>query len=106
MPRLRTLARAALVLLPGLLATPAADAAGASRDVAEALSGARAPSSQLVATGVVRSQGTTFHRFRHEVDGIEVLGSEAVVADAAGSRADTLIDGTRRSDAAPGTARV
>lgn len=80
-----------LAALAALLATPAAAAAAPKK-----LRGARAPVSQLEQTSSVRSFGVTFRRYRQEMGGLPVIGGEVVLSDAPGSRADLLLDRSRR----------
>lgn len=51
-------------------------------------------------------RGVSHTRFRQKVDGLRVLGAEAVVTDAPGSRADLLVDGTTRVTPPTTEARV
>ncbi len=60
------------------------------------LGAARAPEAQLDRIAVQSSHGVRFYRYRQEVGGLPVLGSEVVVTDARGGRADLLADGSHR----------
>jgi len=61
----------------------------------------KAPDAQLQLTGVTASHGTSFTHYRQTVAGLPVIGREAVVADARGTRADLLVDHTHGGLAAP-----
>ena len=91
------------LLTLAIAALPAASAHAS--DVSETVEAARAPDAQLERTRTVESFGARFVRFRQEAGGVPVLGAEAVVTDAPGSR-DLLVDGTRRGVRAPGEAEV
>lgn len=67
---------------------------------------AKAPRDQLVRSSSTTSFGTTFERYEQRVGGVPVLGSEVVVTDARGTRADFTLDETRRGLQLPGRARV
>jgi Fungalysin metallopeptidase (M36)/Fungalysin/Thermolysin Propeptide Motif len=64
---------------------------------------ARAP---LVRTGTVTSLGTTFTRYEQHIAGVPVLGSEVVVTNAPGTRADAVRGRGRRDLRAPLPATV
>lgn len=96
----------AAACLLAVLADAAAAAASPPADVRSRLHDASAPTSQLGEVEVRDSLGTRFYRFRQEVDGVPVLGAEAVVSEPPGARADLLADGTRRGIERPGRARV
>ncbi|HEX8854864.1 MAG TPA: M36 family metallopeptidase, partial [Thermoleophilaceae bacterium] len=54
-----------------------------------------APGQQVERIGAVASGGVRFQRYQQEIDGVPVIGSQATVTDAPGSRGDLLIDRTR-----------
>ena len=83
-----------------LLLAPAAPA------MAVDLSRARAPAAQLEPGATRHSHGVTFRRFRQELGGVPVLGSEVVVTEAAGRAGDLLVDGSRRLGRPAPRARV
>jgi hypothetical protein len=85
--------RAASPILIAALAAAVVPAADASAPAA--LERARAPLAQLERSGVERSFGARFLRYRQHVGGLPVLGAEAVLTDLPGSRADLLVDRTR-----------
>lgn len=100
--------RAVLLLALTFVAAPAA-AVAAPRSLRGApadLDSAAAPSSQLRKVGERRVLGRRFLRYRQVVGGLPVLGSDTVVTDAAGSRGDLLVDGSRRIGGRPRRATV
>jgi len=97
---------AAGALLALALAAPGTAVAAAPDAVAEDLEAARAPVGELDAAGSEASRGTRFFRFQQEVDGVEVLGAEAVVADAPSPSGELLVDDTRARIADPGAPQV
>ena len=66
----------------------------------------RAPPAELTAGPVTVSHGVRFTRYAQTRDGLPVLGADAVVADAPGTRADLVLDRTRRDVPAPPAPRV
>ena len=88
----------------GLLGALVPAAQASTPEVRSAMRMARAPVAQLERSSAERSHGVTFHRFRQVVNGVPVLGSEAVVTDAAG-QGDLLTDRTHAL-AAPAPARI
>src|SRR4051794_19564763 len=78
------------------LAVAASPASASPAQVHAKLEQARAPESQLSRSAVVSSQGVRFYRYRQEVGGLPVLGSQVVVTDSRGAGADLLADGSRR----------
>src|SRR4051794_19909378 len=78
------------------LAVAASPASASPAQVHAKLEQARAPESQLSRSAVVSSQGVRFYRYRQEVGGLPVLGSQVVVTDGRGAGADLLADGSRR----------
>jgi hypothetical protein len=95
----------ATALITGLAASPA-EGASVSASARRLLVRADAPAAQLRAGRELRSFGTRFQRFHQFVGGYPVLGSEAVVTDAPGRRADLLVDQTDGALTAPRPARV
>src|SRR3954469_3048302 len=91
-------------LLTLMIALSGAASARAS-DVSAAAGAARAPRAQLERGNSVTRLGARCVRYRQEVGGVPVLGSEAVVSDVPGTR-DLLVDHTRRRMRAPADARV
>jgi fungalysin metallopeptidase (M36)/thrombospondin type 3 repeat protein len=95
----------AIALITGF-AAPTAEAASVSAAARRLIVRADAPVAQLRAGGELRSFGTRFQRFHQFVGGYPVLGSQAVVTDAPGRRADLLVDETDGALTAPPAARV
>ncbi len=71
-------------------------AAASPGQVRSKLGNARAPAAQLDRIAAQSSHGVRFYRYRQEVGGLPVLGSEVVVTDGRGSRPDLLADGSHR----------
>jgi Zn-dependent metalloprotease len=93
MPPLRRVAP----LLGVAVSLAAAGTAWASpQQVHRRLGRARAPEAQLQRIAVRTSHSVRFYRYKQEVDGLPVLGSEVVVTDARGGRADFLADDSHR----------
>ena len=96
-----------LTLVGALALAPAT--AGAAQRVAtgkRAVPGAiAAEPGQLRATSTT-SFGARYTRYRQYVGGLPVLGSEAVITNAAGSGGDLLLDSTRHIGAAPAPAQI
>ena len=96
--------RAVLSIVLVAVALPAA-ASAAPRSVRGAqaeIDAARAPASQLVKVGEVRSGRRRVTRYRQVVGGLPVLGADTVVTEAPGTRGDLLVDGSRRIRRPPG----
>lgn len=66
----------------------------------------KAPATQLRLDAGTTSHGVRFERYRQTVDGLPVIGREAVVFDARGTSADGVIDRTGGALASPAPARV
>ena len=90
--------RAVLPILLIAAALPAAASAAprAVRGEQAGIESARAPEAQLQEVARERSGARRVRRYRQVVAGLPVLGSDTVVTDAAGTRGDLLIDGSRR----------
>jgi hypothetical protein len=99
------LRRGAPVLAVAVSLATASLASASPDQVRSRLGDARAPEAQLDRIAVQSSHGVRFYRYRQEVGGLPVLGSEVVVTDARGGRADFLADGSHRLGARRG-ARV
>ncbi len=99
---------AGLLLAALAAALPGAPPAGAAAppSVAGALQAARAPVSQLSLVDTVASAGARFYRYRQRVDGLPVLGAEAVVTDGVRPGADLIVDHSRRGVVVPPPARI
>ncbi len=92
------------VLAAAILSIPATASAGALR---ESLEPARAPASELSAVRTVSlPNGSRIVRLQQRVDGVPVLGGEAVVADPTGRPADLATDATHGRLASPPAARI
>lgn len=91
---------AALVVVLALLP---ATGAGARESISleAAAQELRAPAGELDPTDRAQARGTSFLRLRQEVDGVPVLGAEAVVSEAEGDAGDLVVDDTRREVSAP-----
>ena len=93
MPPLR---RVAPLLAVAVSLATASSATASPGQVRSRLEHAGAPESQLDRIAVQSSHGVRFYRYRQEVGGLPVLGSEGVITDARGGRADFLADGSHR----------
>src|SRR5665809_89180 len=93
-------AAAALVIVVGLLPATGASAREPV-SVEEAASELRAPAAELEPADRETSRGTSFLRLRQEVEGVPVLGAEAVVSEAERKAGDLVVDDTRRDVSSP-----
>jgi hypothetical protein len=87
--------------LIGLL-SPAPAGAASARSIDEA----EAPRSELEPGDLHSSFAVRFRRYSQELDGVPVLGADAVVTDAPGTEGDLLLDRTVAGLRSPGPARV
>lgn len=71
-----------------------------------ALKAADAASTELEPTGSTESVGTQFQRYQQEVDGVPVLGSEAVVAQADGEKPELVGDSSAPGIESPAPAQI
>ncbi len=91
---------AALAVVLALLPVTGASARE-SVSLEQAADELRAPQAELDPIDRERSRGTSFLRLQQEVDGVPVLGAEAVVSEAGGKAGDLVVDDTRRDVSAP-----
>jgi hypothetical protein len=86
-----------VVVLGAGAAAAAAPAASARlpAGVAAKLASAAAPASAFGDPAIRESLGTRFYRFKQEVGGVPVIGSETVITDAPGSSGDLVVDDSR-----------
>jgi hypothetical protein len=96
----------ALVAIVLLAAAFSADPSPALAASAVSIEAAEAPSSQLGPAEVRASFGVRFRRYRQELDGVPVLGADAVIADGPGAEGDLLLDRTIAGLRPPGAARI
>src|SRR3954452_12123157 len=92
-----------------LLALGSAGPAAATprSSVSRELRAATAPENELgAASSTTLPGGAVVHRFQQRVDGLSVLGSQAIVNDAPGSAPRLVADSTKAAIRAPAPARV